>query len=136
MGPVSACFLLLHALLCWAGIRGESGPSAIACFSCDLRAFCVGRLTLRWRRVLPLDHFPHRLPLQAAQGQLHDEDLPPEHQRERLDLSRHFERPVVASAHDLEGCAISGSLVVSYRLTSALRSAALNLLDAHRSEPG
>ena len=105
MGPVSACFLLLHALLCWAGIRGESGPSAIACFSYDLRAFCVGRLTLRWRRVLPLDHFPHRLPLQAAQGQLHDEDLPPQHQRERFDLSRYLEGPVESSIDDFERCA-------------------------------
>ena len=62
----------------------------------------VGRLAVRRRRVLPLHHVPDRLPLQAAQGQLHDQDLPPEHQRERLDLSRHLEGPVESSIDYLD----------------------------------
>lgn len=64
----------------------------------------LGRLTIRGRRVLPIDHVPHRLPLQATQGQLHNEDLPPQHQRERLDLSRYPEGSMEPSTDDFERC--------------------------------
>ena len=61
-----------------------------------------GRLAVRWRRLLPYDHVPDRLSLQATEGQLYDQDLPPQHQCEWIDLSRYFKGPVVASVDDLE----------------------------------
>ena len=66
-----------------------------------------GRFAICRRRVLPLYHLPHRLPIQAAEGQLHDEDLPPEHQRERLDLSGYLEGSVESGVDDLEGCVLA-----------------------------
>ena len=47
---------------------------------------------------------PDRLPLQAAQGELHHKVLPPQHQLERLHLSRHPERPVESGIDRVEGC--------------------------------
>jgi hypothetical protein len=37
----------------------------------------TGRLTVLGRRLLPRDPLPDRLPLQAAEGQLHHPHLPP-----------------------------------------------------------
>ena len=76
-----------------------------------------GRFAVCRRRVLPLYHLPHRLPVQAAEGQLHDEDLPPEHQRERVDLSGHLAGPVEPCADDLQGVVV-------------------DLLDVDGSQPG
>ncbi len=61
-----------------------------------------GRLTIRWWCLLPLHQLPHRLPLQAAQGQLHDQDLPPKHQCEWIYLLGHSARPVVPGVNHLE----------------------------------
>merc|ERR1711991_931050 len=49
----------------------------------------------------------HRLSLQAAQDYLYDAHLPPQHQLERLHLSRHFEGPVVAGPHHLQGAPVN-----------------------------
>jgi hypothetical protein len=46
---------------------------------------------------------PCRLPLQAAEGAVHDEDLPPEYQRSGRHLSGHPEGSVEPSAHHLQG---------------------------------
>jgi hypothetical protein len=85
----------------------------------ELRFPNTGRLTLRWRRLLPLHHLPDRLPFQAAQGQFHNEDLPPEHQREWIDLLGHLKGPVVACIDHLERCDIGDNLH-SVRLTRYL----------------
>jgi hypothetical protein len=54
-----------------------------------------GRFTLRRRRLLPLHHVSYRLPIQTSQSQLHDQDLPPKHQCQRIYLPRYFAGPVV-----------------------------------------
>ena len=64
----------------------------------------IGGLTLRGRRVLPLHHLPDRLPVQAPQGLVHDQDLPPEHQRERVNLLGHLEGSVESGIDHFERC--------------------------------
>jgi hypothetical protein len=78
-------------------------PARAARLEAGADSSVAGRLAIRRRRVLPLHHLPDGLPVQAAQGQLHNEDLPPQHQRERLDLPRHSPGPVVACLDHLEG---------------------------------
>ena len=55
------------------------------------------RLTVLRRRLLPRDPLPHRLPLQAPEGQLHHPHLPPKHQLERQHLLGHSARSVEPS---------------------------------------
>jgi hypothetical protein len=64
--------------------------------------FSAGRFTVRRRRVLPLYHLPYRLPLQTPQSSFHHQDLSPQHQRQRIHLSRYPERSVVTSVDHLE----------------------------------
>ncbi|KAJ8539025.1 hypothetical protein ON010_g12846 [Phytophthora cinnamomi] len=72
---------------------------------------------VRRRRVLPEHLLPGRLPVQAAQGELHDAHLPLQHQRQRRHLPGHPEGPVEPRADHLEG-------------------AAVDLLAAHGRQPG
>ena len=47
------------------------------------------RLTILRRRLLLSHPLPYRLPIQAPEGQLHDENLPPQHQLQRFHLFRY-----------------------------------------------
>eukprot|EP00166_Cyanidium_caldarium_P002626 ctg_2557.g375 len=64
------------------------------------------RLALLRRGVLSQHPLPHRLPVQAAQGAVHHQDLPPEYQFERIDMPGYPPRPVVAGAHHIQGAAV------------------------------
>jgi hypothetical protein len=75
------------------------------------------RLALRGRRLFPLHHVSHGLPIQTSQSQLHDEDLPPKHQCKRIYLPRHFAGSMVSCVDHLKG-------------------PPFNLLDAYGSQPG
>lgn len=55
-----------------------------------------GRLPLRKRPIRTLHPIPARIPIQAAPSDVRDQDIPPEHQLGRRDLSRYLEGPVVA----------------------------------------
>merc|ERR1712093_110572 len=46
-------------------------------------------LTILWRCLLPRHPLPYRLPIQATQGQLHHQNLPPKYQLQRFHLLRH-----------------------------------------------
>lgn len=74
-----------------------------SCYATDrVNDIAVERLSLRRRSLLPLHQLPYRLPLQATQSQLHDQDLPPEHQLEREHLPGHLEGPVVTGTDHIE----------------------------------
>ena len=66
--------------------------------------FLTVRLTILWRCFLPRNPFPYRLPIQAAEGQLHNPHLPPEYQLQRQHLSRYSERPVEPRSDYFKGC--------------------------------
>lgn len=61
------------------------------------------RLALLWRCVFPVDHLPHGLSVQAPEGVLLDEDLPPQHQRQWQHLPGYPQGPVEPGAYHLEG---------------------------------
>lgn len=67
------------------------------------------RLTIPRRRLLSRHTLPHRLPIQASQGQLHYPCLPPEHQQQRQHLSRHSEGPMEPGADDIKRWVVSGN---------------------------
>merc|ERR1711939_622026 len=73
-------------------------------------------LSVRRRCFLPLHHFPKRLPVQAAQGPVHHQVLPPQHQLERIHLPRHSQGSVESSS-------------------DSLQSSSLDLLHAYGPEP-
>lgn len=74
--------------------------------------YLTGRLSIRWRRFLPYHHFPYRLPIQAPQSQLYNQDLPSKHQQQRLHLLGHPTRPMVTSTNHLERLLVS--FVIKY----------------------
>jgi hypothetical protein len=91
------------------------------------------RLSVPRRRLLPGHSLPYRLPVQATEGELHDSNLPPQHQLQRQHLSRHPSRPVEPSSHNLKRhervCThISVGLLTFY-------STLVHLLNADRPEP-
>jgi hypothetical protein len=63
-------------------------------------------LVLRGRPLLPEHPLPVGLPVQAAASAVHDEDLPPEHQRQRRHLPGHPEGPVEPGIDDQQGAAV------------------------------
>lgn len=83
------------------------------------------RLAVLGRCLFPVDHLPHGLPVQAAQGLVPDQDLPPEHQRERQHLPGYPPGPVEPGTDHLEG----------YVGAAHSPSLALDLLDADRYAP-
>ena len=60
------------------------------------------RQSVSGRGLLPHHPLPHRLPLQAPQGRLHHQDLPPQHQLQRVHLSRYPEVSMVSSTYYLQ----------------------------------
>jgi hypothetical protein len=52
--------------------------------------------------VFSFDSLPDGLPVQAAEGIFHDEDLPPKHQLKRVHLLRHTQVTVVTRSHHLQ----------------------------------
>ena len=81
MGPVSALFLFM-----------PDGPWTK-----------LGWFSVCWRRFFPVHHVPYGLPIQAPQSQLHDQDLPSQHQCQWFYLSWHPERPMVSCIDHREG---------------------------------
>jgi len=73
--------------------KGLKGPVVCVrhCAEADLPS---GRFPVSRRRFLPGHSLPHRLPLQAPEGQLHHPHLPPQYQFQRQHLFRHSARPV------------------------------------------
>ena len=55
------------------------------------------------RRFLSHHPLPHWLPIQASQGRLHNQDLPPQHQQQWLHLPRHPPVSVVTCSHHQQG---------------------------------
>ena len=64
----------------------------------------IGKSILR-RRFLLEYTFSDGLPVQAAEDQLRNKNLPPEHQLKRSNLSGYFEGLVVSCFNDFEGVA-------------------------------
>ena len=62
----------------------------------------VGGIAICRGRFLPHHPLPYRLPLQAPQGQLHDQDLSPQHQLERKHLLGHPEGPMEPCADGVQ----------------------------------
>merc|ERR1712038_2255377 len=58
-------------------------------------------------RLFPHHSLSHGLPLQTAQGGVHNAHIPPEHKLKRLDLPRHPEVAVVPGADHIEGVALN-----------------------------
>jgi hypothetical protein len=128
--------LALLAITCSSGKLRSWGRCVLlyvdSVVNCD--SFRLGRFTVCGWRFLPFDHLPYGLPLQATESQLHDEDLPPQHQRQRVHLSGYPQGPMVASADHIERWGIY-SLTQLYRALIGfhlpLFSLAFDLLDAY-----
>lgn len=128
-------------LLTWseveaAGHHKRRNTKRIECTADDV---ILGRVALRWRCLLSYHSFPYRLPIQAAEGELHHEDLPPEHQLKWQYLPRHSARPVEPSVDSVKGYVTSSRLSSSTRIvscTNQFTSSSFDLLDANGSEPG
>lgn len=63
----------------------------------------VGGVAVCRRCLLPDHSFPHRLPLQATQGQLYNQNLPPQYQQQWQHLPRHSQRPVEPGVDSVKG---------------------------------
>jgi len=93
-------------LLNWQGllVPVSMDPEHIFCGAVE---GCIKRLLppsglspVRQRSVPHRAHLPRRVPLQAPEGHLQDEDLPPQHRREGTDLPPHHQRGELEAGHE------------------------------------
>lgn len=95
----------------------------------------VGGIAICWGRLLPHHPLPYRLPLQASQGQLHHQNLPPQHQLQRQHLPRHSPRPMEPCVDSVERYAPFSLPLDPARAMLTSQSAAVDLLDVDGPEP-
>lgn len=55
-----------------------------------------------------------RLPIQTPQGLIHNQDLPPKHQRQRIHLSRYPEGPMVSCIDYIERCVFEATHIFTH----------------------
>jgi len=72
----------------------------------------TGQEPVRFRHVFPRYRISSGLSVQAAEDQIHDEDLPLQRQRQGRNLPRQLEGQLVAGAHYLQSAAVDMLVVV------------------------
>uniref|UniRef100_A0A8R7URF3 Uncharacterized protein n=1 Tax=Triticum urartu TaxID=4572 RepID=A0A8R7URF3_TRIUA len=96
---IISIIIIVIVLVCRAGVVQRHVPLAGDDHGAE-------RQPLLGRRV-PGDHpLPAGLPVQAPQGGLQDQGVPPQHQQQRQHLPRHPQGPVEPRPHHFQGSAV------------------------------
>lgn len=91
----------------FSGSSGEllGGAARRRRVSLDVHAHGPGGVSVRWGCVFPGYRVSARLPVQASQGDVQDEDLPLQYQFEWADMSGYIEGQLVTGVDGVQGAA-------------------------------
>lgn len=76
------------------------------CFHVAGHSHGPARVTVRGGGILPECDVPYGLPLQAAEGAVHNENISLQREQQRRHLPRHSQGPVESRIDDFEGAAV------------------------------